>query len=30
MIIHKRDVGENIYPKVQEILFNAVANELTR
>lgn len=30
MIIHKRDVGESIYPKVQEILFNAVANELTR
>ncbi|MCM0651004.1 TetR/AcrR family transcriptional regulator [Clostridium swellfunianum] len=30
MIIHKKDVGEKIYPKVQEILFNAVANELTK
>jgi AcrR family transcriptional regulator len=30
MIIHKRDVGEEIYPKVQEILFNAIANELTK
>lgn len=29
IIIHKKDVGEKIYPKVQEILFNAVANELT-
>lgn len=29
MIIHKKDFGEDIYPKVQEILFNAVANELT-
>jgi hypothetical protein len=29
MIIHKKDVGEEIFPKVQEILFNAVANELT-
>jgi AcrR family transcriptional regulator len=28
MIIHKKDIGEDIYPKVQEILFNAVANEL--
>jgi AcrR family transcriptional regulator len=30
MIIHKKDLGEEIYPKVQEILFDAVANELTR
>jgi AcrR family transcriptional regulator len=30
MIIHKKNVGEKIYPKVQEIVFNAVANELTR
>lgn len=30
MVIHKKDLGEEIYPKVQEILFNAVANELTR
>lgn len=29
MIIHKKDVSEDIYPKVQEILFNAIANELT-
>lgn len=28
MIIHKKDLGEEIYPKVQEIVFNAVANEL--
>ncbi|MCM3763246.1 TetR/AcrR family transcriptional regulator [Alkalihalobacillus oceani] len=28
MIIHKKDLGEEIYPKVQEIIFNAVANEL--
>ncbi|GIO24789.1 TetR/AcrR family transcriptional regulator [Oceanobacillus sp. J11TS1] len=30
MIIHKKDLGEEIYPKVQEIVFNAVANELER
>jgi AcrR family transcriptional regulator len=30
MIIHKKDIGEDIYPKVQEILFNAVANEITK
>lgn len=30
MLLHKKDVGENIYPRVQEILFDAVANELTR
>jgi AcrR family transcriptional regulator len=30
MIIHKKDIGEEIYPKVQKILFSAVANELTR
>ncbi|TKC16175.1 TetR/AcrR family transcriptional regulator [Robertmurraya kyonggiensis] len=29
MIIHKKDIGEEIYPKVQNILFNALANELT-
>lgn len=28
MIVHKKDVGEEIYPKVQEIIFNAVVNEL--
>jgi AcrR family transcriptional regulator len=30
MIVHKRDFGEEIYPKVQEVIFDAVANELTR
>lgn len=30
MVLHKKDLGENIYPRVQEILFDAVANELTR
>jgi AcrR family transcriptional regulator len=30
MIIHKKDIGEDIYPRVQEILFNSVANEITR
>lgn len=30
MIIHKKDIGEEIYPKVQEILFSAVAAELTK
>ncbi|MBG9589036.1 TetR/AcrR family transcriptional regulator [Cytobacillus firmus] len=30
MVIHKKDLGEMIYPEVQEILFNAAANELTR
>ncbi|GKU84393.1 TetR/AcrR family transcriptional regulator [Niallia sp. NCCP-28] len=30
IIIHKKDVGEEIYPKVQEILFQAIANELTK
>lgn len=30
MIIHKKDVDDDIYPKVQEILFNAIANELTK
>lgn len=30
MLIHKKDLGKEIYPKVQEILFDAVANELTR
>ncbi|MDV4151839.1 TetR/AcrR family transcriptional regulator [Clostridium sp. AL.422] len=29
MIIHKKDIGEDIYPIVQEILFSGVANELT-
>lgn len=29
MVIHKRDASEETYPKIQEILFNAVANELT-
>jgi len=29
-VIHKKDVGEEIYSQVQEILFNAVANELTQ
>ncbi|MED4402005.1 TetR/AcrR family transcriptional regulator [Metabacillus fastidiosus] len=28
MVIHKKDLGEEIYPKVQEIMFNAVANQL--
>ena len=28
IIVHKKDVGEEIYPRVQEILFNAVAREL--
>ncbi|MFT9494370.1 TetR/AcrR family transcriptional regulator, partial [Anaerosolibacter sp.] len=27
--VHKKDVGEEVYPKVQEILFNAIARELT-
>lgn len=30
MVIHKKDLGEEIYPAVQEILFNAAAKELTR
>lgn len=30
MIIHKNDFGEEIYPKIQEVIFNAVANELTK
>jgi AcrR family transcriptional regulator len=30
MIIHKKDIGEDIYPKVQEILFSAVANGIAR
>jgi len=30
MVIHKKDLGEEIYPKIQEIIFDAVSNELTR
>ncbi|WP_069999028.1 TetR/AcrR family transcriptional regulator [Cellulosilyticum sp. I15G10I2] len=30
MIIHKKDVDKKIYPKVQSLLFDAVANELTK
>lgn len=30
MMIHKNDIGEEIYPRVQDILFNGVANELTK
>lgn len=30
MIIHKKDIEKKIYPKVQSVLFEAVANELTK
>lgn len=30
MIIHHKDLGQEKYPKVQEIIFNAVANELAK
>lgn len=30
MVIHRKDVGEEVYPRVQDILFSAVANELVK
>lgn len=30
IVVHKDDVGEVVYPKVQDILFNAIAKELTK
>lgn len=30
MLIHKKDIGEEIYPRVQDILFNSVAKELSK
>ena len=30
IVVHKKDVGEEVYSKVQDILFNAVANEVTK